>query len=219
MVLPSSWQPILGDEICKPYFRELEAFVDGEYAAFPCYPPKDHIFEAFEVCDFSAVKVVILGQDPYHQPGQAHGLAFSVNDGVKFPPSLRNIFKEVALDTGAEIPFSGNLTRWATQGILLLNAALTVRHGKPGSHQGRGWEVFTNAVIAAISQQHQHLVFLLWGSSARQKCRHVDPAKHLILESCHPSPLSANKHPWFGNHHFSKANDYLIAHGKTPIVW
>lgn len=213
------WADFLKTETTKPYFKSLEDFVDREYAENICYPPKDQIFTAFEACSPDQVKVVIIGQDPYHGPNQAHGLCFSVNDWIPFPPSLRNIFKEVSADTGAPIPLTGNLTRWAEQGVLLLNATLTVRHGQAGSHQGKGWETFTDAVIDYVSTNTSNVVFLLWGSYAKNKCRKVDVTKHLILESCHPSPLSAIRQKWFGNHHFSRANEYLIAHGKEPIVW
>lgn len=216
--LPESWKGLMQAETDKLYFKALLKFLLQEYNN-TCYPPHSLIFEALQCCPPTNVKVVIIGQDPYHGPGQAHGLAFSVNDGVKFPPSLKNIFKEVAADTGAEIPFSGNLTYWAQQGVLLLNSTLTVRHGKPGSHQGKGWELFTDALLTAIADLHENLVFLMWGNAAMQKTKLLDRSKHLVLESCHPSPLSANKQKWFGNHHFSKANEYLMLHGKTPIKW
>jgi uracil-DNA glycosylase len=217
--IPASWQPLLKAETDKLYFKELLTFLDDDYNQTICYPPQPYIFEALKLCAPHNVSVVIIGQDPYHGPGQAHGLAFSVNDGLKFPPSLKNILKEVATDTGTEIPFSGNLCRWAKQGVLLLNSTLTVRHGKPGSHQGKGWELFTDAIITAIASRYEHLVFLVWGNAARQKTKLIDRSQHLILASCHPSPLSANKQKWFGNRHFTQANEYLLLKGKTPVVW
>lgn len=214
-----SWQQVLQGEFDKPYFSQLVDFVRGEYAQFECYPPGKLIFNAFDQCPFQQVSVVIIGQDPYHEPGQAHGLCFSVNDGVPFPPSLQNIFKEISNDVGHPFPVSGNLTRWARQGVLLLNATLTVRAHYAGSHQRRGWEVFTDAVISHLSHQREHLVFLLWGGYARSKAALIDSSKHLILQAVHPSPLSANRGGWFGNRHFSRANEYLMQYGRPAIDW
>lgn len=216
--IEQSWKQQLQDEFEKPYFIQLTEFVRSEYQTQKIYPPAKLIFNAFDQCPFDQVKVVILGQDPYHGPGQAHGLCFSVNDGVDFPPSLRNIFKEIKDDTGAPIPASGNLTRWAQQGVLLLNATLTVRAHLAGSHQKRGWEQFTDAVIHLVADRLEHVVFILWGNYAISKAGFVDQQKHLVLQSVHPSPLSASR-GFFGNHQFSKANNYLIKHGKEPIIW
>lgn len=213
-----SWNQELAEEWEKPYFAQLVQFVRNEYRSQAVFPPGKQIFAAFDTTPFASVKVVILGQDPYHEPGQAHGLCFSVNDGVPFPPSLQNIFKEVHDDTGAPIPASGNLTRWAQQGVLLLNATLTVRQGVAGSHQGQGWEAFTDAVIQHLSDSREHLVFILWGSFAIRKGAHINRMRHLVLTSPHPSPLSAYR-GFFGNHHFSQANAYLAQHGQTPIQW
>ena len=213
-----SSKAILQEEFDKPYFAELTEFVRAEYKSYRIYPPGSQIFNAFNLCPFDKVKVVIIGQDPYHGPGQAHGLCFSVNDGVPFPPSLRNIFKEINADTGAPIPQSGNLTRWATQGVLLLNATLTVREHSAGSHQRRGWETFTDAVIRIISEQKSKVVFILWGAYAQSKASLIDSSRHLVLRSVHPSPLSAHA-GFFGNHHFSLANDYLVRNGFTSIDW
>jgi uracil-DNA glycosylase len=213
-----SWQPLLSGEFKKEYFQELTHFVEHEYKNAVCFPPYRLIYNAFDRCHFQNVKVVIIGQDPYHGAGQANGLCFSVADGVRFPPSLRNIFKEVHADTGAEIPFSGNLERWADQGVLLINAILTVRAGEPGSHQGKGWEVFTDAIIQILNEQSQHLVFILWGDYARKKASIINSSKHCVLQSAHPSPFSARK-GFFGNNHFSAANKYLISAGKEPIQW
>ncbi len=213
-----SWNQELAEEWEKPYFAQLVQFVRNEYRSQAVFPPGKQIFAAFDSTPFASVKVVILGQDPYHEPGQAHGLCFSVNDGVPFPPSLQNIFKEVHDDTGAPIPASGNLTRWAQQGVLLLNATLTVRQGVAGSHQGQGWEAFTDAVIQHLSDSREHLVFILWGSFAIRKGAHINRMRHLVLTSPHPSPLSAYR-GFFGNHHFSQANAYLAQHGQTPIQW
>jgi uracil-DNA glycosylase len=212
------WKAQLEAEFSKPYFESLANFVKNEYQTQTIYPNESDVFNAFDYCAFNEVKVVILGQDPYHGPGQAHGLCFSVCDGVPLPPSLRNIFKEIQQDMGAPIPLSGNLTRWAKQGVLLLNATLTVRAHIAGSHQKKGWETFTDQVIRTVSEQHQHVVFLLWGAYAQQKAALIDSSKHLVLQSVHPSPLSASR-GFFGNHHFSKANEYLQQYGKTPIVW
>ncbi|HLN71698.1 MAG: uracil-DNA glycosylase [Methylococcaceae bacterium] len=216
--IEESWKKQLKDEFDKPYFIKLTEFVKEEYATRTIYPPAKLIFNAFEQCPFDKVKVVILGQDPYHGPGQAHGLCFSVNDGVDFPPSLRNIFKEVNADTGAPIPKSGNLERWARQGVLLLNATLTVRAGEAGSHQKKGWEIFTDAAIHKVAENLQNVVFILWGNYAISKSSFIDPSKHLILTSVHPSPLSASR-GFFGNKQFSRANQYLEEHGKEPIKW
>lgn len=217
--IEESWRQHIGDEFDKPYFAGLTEFVRSEYASTTCYPPGNLIFNAFNLCPFDKVKVVIIGQDPYHEPGQAHGLSFSVNDGVPFPPSLVNIFKEIQLDLGTPMPASGNLTRWAEQGVLLLNATLTVRARQAASHQRRGWEQFTDAAIRALNAGREHLVFILWGGYARSKASFIDTSRHLVLQSVHPSPLSANRGGWFGNHHFSRANDYLTGNGIEPIRW
>lgn len=217
--IEESWRRHIGTEFEKPYFARLTEFVRSEYASTKCYPPGNLIFNAFNLCPFDKVKAVIIGQDPYHEPGQAHGLSFSVNDGVPFPPSLVNIFKEIENDTGTPVPSSGNLTRWAEQGVLLLNATLTVRAHQAASHQRKGWEEFTDAAIQALSRDRNHLVFILWGGYARSKARLIDASRHLILQSVHPSPLSANRGGWFGNHHFSLCNSYLEANGMTPIRW
>lgn len=217
--IEASWRERIGDEFEKPYFAELADFVRSEYASTVCYPPGSLIFNAFNLCPFDKVKVVIIGQDPYHEPGQAHGLSFSVNDGVPFPPSLVNIFKEIQLDLGTPMPASGNLTRWAEQGVLLLNATLTVRARQAASHQRRGWEQFTDAAIRALNAGREHLVFILWGGYARSKASLIDASRHLVLQSVHPSPLSANRGGWFGNHHFSRANEYLAGNGVEPVKW
>lgn len=214
-----SWYQQLAAEFEKPYFSMLTRFVREEYGKGTCYPPGKLIFNAFDLCPFDKVKVVIIGQDPYHEPGQAHGLSFSVNDGVPFPPSLINIFKEISLDLGLPMPVSGNLTRWAEQGVLLLNSTLTVRAHQAASHQRRGWEEFTDAAIRQLNVGRNHLVFILWGGYARSKASLIDSSRHLILQSVHPSPLSANRGGWFGNHHFSRANEYLSAYGMEPIRW
>ena len=213
-----SWKAVLAEEFEKDYFSNLTKFVHEEYRTAQIFPPGRQIFAAFDATPFNDVKVVILGQDPYHDVNQANGLCFSVNNGVAFPPSLLNIFKEIKSDIGTEIPQSGDLSRWARQGVLLLNATLTVRAHMAGSHQGRGWETFTDAVIAHLAREREHLVFLLWGSYAIKKGAFIDRTWHLVLTSPHPSPLSAHR-GFFGNHHFSRANEYLTAHGKTPIVW
>jgi uracil-DNA glycosylase len=206
--IEESWKAVLSDEFEKDYFSALTNFVREEYKNHKVYPPAKLIFNAFDKCTFDNIKVVILGQDPYHGPGQAHGLCFSVNDGIDFPPSLRNIFKELKNDLGKEIPLSGNLTNWATQGVLLL----------AGSHQNKGWEQFTDAVINKINEQKQHVVFILWGNFAISKSKFIDSTKHLVLSSVHPSPLSASR-GFFGNHHFSKANEFLEFHNLQPIQW
>lgn len=216
--IEAGWKARLAEEFEKPYFVRLTDFVRQEYHTTTCYPPGRLIFNAFNLCPFDKVKVVIIGQDPYHGPGQAHGLCFSVNDGVPFPPSLRNIFKEIEDDLGTPVPASGNLTRWAGQGVLLLNATLTVRAHQAGSHQHRGWEEFTDAAIKALAEQREGLVFILWGSYAQKKGAFIDKTRHLVLASAHPSPLSAF-HGFFGNKHFSRTNAYLIQHGETPINW
>jgi uracil-DNA glycosylase len=215
----SSWHNPLSDEFQKPYFEQLTTFLNTEYATNVCYPKADEIGAAFEYCHFDKVKVVIIGQDPYHGKGQANGLCFSVNDGVPFPPSLLNIFKEIQTDLGQPIPLSGNLERWANQGVLLLNATLTVRESEAGSHQNKGWELFTDAVIKLISDTKENVVFLLWGGFAKKKGAKINREKHFVLETGHPSPLSANRGLWFANHHFSKTNTYLSSIGKSPIEW
>lgn len=218
--IESGWKRVLSQEFASPYFRELTARVRDEYSRpnNPCYPPGSRIFAAFDNTPFDKVKVVIMGQDPYHGPGQANGLAFSVAPGVLIPPSLRNIFKEVSDDTGAPIPADGDLTRWARQGVLLLNASLTVREHQPKSHSGIGWERFTEAAVRLLTEQRDHLVFLLWGSDAIRRGDFIDRSRHLVMTCVHPSPLSASR-GFFGNHQFTRANEYLVAHGKTPIVW
>lgn len=216
--IEKSWHQQLMPEFEKEYFVKLTEFVRNEYRTATIYPPGKLIFNAFNLCPFDRVKVVIIGQDPYHGPGQAHGLCFSVNDGIPFPPSLQNIFKEIQSDLGAPIPASGNLTRWTQQGVLLLNATLTVRAHQAGSHQRKGWEEFTDAAIRALAEQREHLVFILWGAYAQKKGAFIDRNKHLVLASAHPSPLSAHN-GFFGNKHFSRANEYLQAHGQTPIEW
>ena len=216
--IEDSWKKRLAEEFEKPYFVQLTEFVRNEYRAGTCYPPGKLIFNAFNQCPFDEAKVVIIGQDPYHGPGQAHGLCFSVNDGVRFPPSLQNIFKEIQNDLGIPVPATGNLTRWAEQGVLLLNATLTVRAHQAGSHQRQGWESFTDAAIRALAEEREHLVFILWGSYAQKKGAFIDRSHHLVLSSAHPSPLSAYQ-GFFGNKHFSLANAYLEEHGKTPIKW
>jgi len=216
--IEESWGRQLAAEFEQAYFQQLAAFVRQEYAAGPCYPPGSKIFNAFNTTPFDRVKVVILGQDPYHEPGQAMGLSFSVPEGVQLPPSLRNIYAEIQQELGTVSPASGDLTRWAEQGVLLLNATLTVRRGQAGSHQRHGWETFTDAAIRILAQQRDHLVFLLWGSYAAQKAQFIDPQRHLVLRSAHPSPLSAYR-GFFGNHHFQLCNDYLTQHGLSPILW
>lgn len=216
--IEESWGRRLAAEFAQPYFAQLAAFVRSEYASSECYPPGGRIFNAFTQTPFDQVKVVILGQDPYHEPGQAMGLSFSVPDGVAFPPSLKNIFAEIQDEFGCPQPSSGDLTRWARQGVLLLNATLTVRRGQAGSHQHRGWETFTDAAIRALATEREHLVFLLWGSYAGQKAAFIDPRRHLVLRSAHPSPLSAYR-GFFGNHHFQLCNDYLVEHGQEPVEW
>lgn len=216
--IEEGWKQALADEWQAPYFLNLTQFVASRYNQARIYPPGSRIFAAFDSCPWANVKVIILGQDPYHGPGQANGLCFSVNPGIPLPPSLRNIFKEINADTGAPIPPTGDLTRWATQGVLLLNATLTVEEHHPGSHQGKGWETFTDHVIQTLSARRDHLVFILWGSYAISKSPLIDHTRHLVLTSPHPSPLSAHR-GFFGNHHFSTANAYLANHGLTPINW
>ena len=216
--IEKSWQEVLQVEFDKPYFESLVSFVKQEYASNTIFPPAGQIFNAFNTCPFNNVKVVILGQDPYHGPGQAHGLCFSVNDGIQFPPSLQNIFKEITSDLGIPAPKTGNLTRWAEQGVLLLNATLTVRASQAGSHQGKGWEEFTDAVIKTISEKAENVVFILWGSYAIKKKSLINPSKHCILTAPHPSPLSSYR-GFFGCKHFSQTNTYLTSKGKTPIEW
>ncbi len=216
--IEDSWKKHLAPEFEADYFSRLTNFVRDEYAQYTVYPPGKLIFNAFNSCPFDKVKVVIIGQDPYHEPGQAHGLCFSVNDGVPFPPSLQNIFKEIASDLGIPAPTSGNLTRWTEQGVLLMNATLTVRAHQAGSHQNKGWETFTDAAIRHLAEEREHLVFILWGSYAQKKGAMIDRNKHLILSSAHPSPLSAYR-GFFGNGHFSKTNKYLLEHGIEPINW
>jgi uracil-DNA glycosylase len=212
------WKKVLSPEFEKPYFSALAEFVRNEYKTKIVYPPASRIFAAFNETPFDDVKVVILGQDPYHGPNQAHGLSFSVVEGVRTPPSLVNIYKEIETDLGKKVPSSGNLERWAKQGVLLLNATLTVEGGKPGSHQHKGWEEFTDAVIKVINEKKEHVVFMLWGSYAQKKGEHIDQKKHLVLSSAHPSPFSADR-GFFGSRHFSQANAYLILHDQNPINW
>lgn len=216
--IEDSWKQHLQEEFDKPYFVALTNFVKAEYTKYTCYPPAKLVFNAFNACPFDKVKVVLIGQDPYHELGQAQGLCFSVNDGVPFPPSLQNIFKEIESDLGISVPKSGSLLRWANQGVMLLNATLTVRAHQAGSHQRQGWETFTDAAIRTLNAQKEHLVFLLWGSYAIKKGDFIDHQKHLVLTSAHPSPLSAYR-GFFGNKHFSKANAWLEQHGEEPIVW
>ena len=213
-----SWKQHLDQEFQKPYFQQLATFVKAAYRQHTVYPPAKEIFRAFALCSFEATQVVILGQDPYHGPGQAHGLCFSVNQGVPIPPSLLNIFTEIRDDVGTPMPQDGNLVRWAQQGVLLLNATLTVEARKPGSHQNQGWETFTDAVIQTVSREKKHVVFLLWGAYAQKKSHLIDGSKHLILKSPHPSPYSAER-GFFGNRHFSQANAYLKQHKLEEIVW
>lgn len=217
--IDNSWREHIGAEFEKPYFSALTDFVRHEYTTTTCYPPGSLIFNAFNLCPFDRVKVVIIGQDPYHEPGQAQGLSFSVPEGVPFPPSLQNIFKEIQLDLGKPMPPTGDLTRWAEQGVLLLNATLTVRAHQAASHQRHGWEQFTDAAIRALNAERENLVFILWGGYARSKAQLIDRSRHLMLESVHPSPLSANRGGWFGNHHFSQCNAYLREHGEQEIDW
>ena len=219
MNIHKSWEPYLNEEFRKTYFKELLTFVTSEYKKNTCFPPENQIFNAFNYCHFNNAKVVIIGQDPYHDYGQANGLCFSVNDGIKHPPSLVNIFKEIKNDLGVLYPESGNLMRWANQGVLLLNATLTVRAHEAGSHQKKGWENFTNTVIKIINEQKTDVVFLLWGGFAKQKQKLIDNNRHHVFLSGHPSPLSANRGYWFGNNHFSKTNTVLKNIKKEEIIW
>ena len=216
--IEESWKQKLTPEFEKDYFIKLTEFVRAEYASKTIYPPAKQIFNAFDHCPFGDVKVVIIGQDPYHGPGQAHGLCFSVAEGVPNPPSLQNIFKEIMSDLGKPMPANGDLTRWARQGVLLLNATLTVQAHQAGSHQRKGWEEFTDAAIRLLAEEREHLVFILWGAYAQKKGAFIDRSKHLVLASAHPSPLSAYN-GFFGNKHFSRTNEYLKAHGITEIEW
>ncbi len=213
-----SWKAMLGDEFEFEYFKDLSTKVREAYLVGGVFPPPKLVFNAFLLCPFSLVKVVILGQDPYHGIGQAHGLSFSVPDGVRPPPSLKNIYKEIKSDLGIEIPASGNLERWAKQGVLLLNATLTVKASSPASHQGLGWEQFTDTVIKTISEEKEYVVFLLWGRYAQAKAELIDETKHLVLKAAHPSPFSAHN-GFFGSKHFSQTNDYLKKHKQEPIIW
>jgi len=216
--IEQAWKELLLSEFDKDYFSQLVNFVKSEYKHNIVYPPAKNIFSAFDYCKLADLKVVILGQDPYHGPGQANGLCFSVNDGIRKPPSLVNIFKEIHSDIGIEIPESGNLERWARQGVLLINATLTVLANQAGSHQKKGWEIFTDAVVQKISEKKDGIVFLLWGAYAQSKGSVIDQYRHLVLKSVHPSPLSAYN-GFFGNKHFSKTNDYLKNKGVAPIIW
>lgn len=217
--IESGWQKVLEPEFSKPYFNELVNFVKTEYRQYTCYPKGKDIFAAFDNCPFNKLKVVIIGQDPYHGPGQANGLCFSVHDGVPHPPSLINIFKELETDINKPYPQSGDLSNWAKQGVLLINATLTVRAHQAGSHQRKGWETFTDVVIKTISEKKEGIVFLLWGGFAKSKQKLIDTNKHYVLTSGHPSPLSANRGYWFGNKHFSKTNSYFLSKGETPVNW
>lgn len=216
--IEESWRQVLQPEFEKPYFELLTTFVRQQYQTRRCFPPARLIFNAFDSCPFEQVRVVIIGQDPYHEEGQAHGLCFSVNEGVAIPPSLVNIYNEIHRDLGKPIPTSGNLQRWAAQGVLLLNATLTVEAHRPGSHQGKGWEELTDAAIDALNRRREHLVFMLWGSYAQRKGQLIDRRKHLVLETSHPSPLSVYR-GFAGCGHFSKANAYLVENGQHPIDW
>lgn len=216
--IAEDWKNLLKEEFEKSYFENLVGFVKAEYQKYAVYPPGKQIFAAFDYCSFKDLKVVIIGQDPYHGAGQANGLCFSVADGIRTPPSLQNIFKELQADTGKEIPSSGNLEHWARQGVLMLNATLTVRANTAGSHQNRGWEVFTDTVIQRISEDKKDVAFLLWGAYAQRKGAVINRTKHLVLESAHPSPFAAHR-GFFGNRHFSQTNAYLESKGKSPIVW
>lgn len=216
--IEESWRKRLEGEFKKPYFQELTRFVQGEYKTETVYPQQENLFRAFELTPFEKVRVVILGQDPYHGPNQAIGLSFAVEEGIALPPSLRNIYKEIESDIRKKPVASGDLSRWAVQGVLLLNATLTVRAGLPGSHQGKGWEEFTDAVIRVLSEEREHLVFILWGNYARTKGAHIDRTKHLVIESAHPSPFSA-RNGFFGSKPFSKTNEYLTSYSDIGIGW
>lgn len=218
-MIHSTWKGKLSEELQKPYFNQLTTFVRKEYTENACYPDFKEIFAALDHCSFDETKVVIIGQDPYHGPGQANGLCFSVNDGIKHPPSLKNIFKEIETDLEIPYPKSGNLDRWAKQGVLLLNATLTVRSAEAGSHQKMGWEQFTDAIIQKLSEEKKNIIFLLWGGYAKKKAKLINGTKHQILISGHPSPLSANRGYWFGNKHFSQTNEILIKLGRSEILW
>jgi len=218
-LIEPSWKAVLSNEFKKPYFKSLQNFISDEMAKYQVFPSKKNIYTAFELTPFDEVKVVIIGQDPYHGEHQANGLCFSVNDTIPHPPSLVNIFKEIHSDLGKPIPESGNLSHWAKQGVLLLNATLTVRMHEAGSHQGKGWEIFTDEVIRLVAKEKENIVFLLWGGFAQKKAKLIDTSKHIILKCGHPSPLSANKGHWFGNKHFSKTNTLLVQFGKSPIIW
>jgi uracil-DNA glycosylase len=217
--IPDHWKPYLKEELEKPYFKELTTFLKQEYSAFSCFPQESEIYNAFKHCRFDATKVVVIGQDPYHGQGQANGLCFSVSDGIAHPPTLSNIFKELETDLQKPYPESGNLESWAKQGVLMLNATLTVREKEAGSHQKKGWELFTDAVIKTISEKKEGVVFLLWGGFAKKKSKLINTHKHYILTTGHPSPLSANRGYWFGNKHFSKTNSLLEQVGWKPISW
>lgn len=216
--IEESWKRKLKDEFEQPYFSSLTEFVRQEYHARQVFPPGNLIFNAFNLCPFDRVKVVILGQDPYHNPGQAHGLCFSVTDGTEFPPSLVNIFRELNRDLGVPVPSTGNLERWARQGVLLLNAILTVRAHEAASHQNKGWEKFTDAAVSALNRNRENIVFMLWGNYAQNKGVSIDTARHMVLKTVHPSPLSASR-GFFGCSHFSRCNEYLISKGLTPVDW
>ena len=216
--IEESWKAHLQPEFEKDYFRTLTEFVKSEYSQYTIYPPGKLIFNAFNLCPFEKLKVVIIGQDPYHGEGQANGLCFSVNDGIPFPPSLQNIFQEISTDIGTPVPSTGNLDRWAEQGVLLLNSVLTVRAHQAASHAGRGWETFTDAVVRAIAERKTGIVYMLWGSYAQRKGAIASPLNNCILKAVHPSPLSVYR-GFFGCRHFSQANEYLLSHGKEPIVW
>ena len=219
VIIEESWKKYLAEEFNKPYFAELTTKVRDEYQRGVCYPPGKLIFNAFNLCPFDKVKVVIIGQDPYHEPGQAMGLSFSVPDGIMMPPSLQNIFKEIEQDLGKTVPSTGDLTRWAEQGVLLLNATLTVRAHEANSHQRLGWSLFTDAAIKALNANREKIVYMLWGGFARSKKSYIDASKNCILESVHPSPLSANRGGWFGQHQFSRCNEYLKSKGLKEIDW
>ncbi|NMM50596.1 uracil-DNA glycosylase [Marinigracilibium pacificum] len=218
ILLTNEWKNALKSELEKEYFLNLKEFLNDEYSKHIIYPPESLVFNALNMCRPQDCKVVILGQDPYHGPGQAHGLSFSVNDGVKFPPSLRNIFKELRSDLNVDVPFSGNLEKWAKQGVLLLNATLTVRAGQAGSHQKKGWEIFTDSTIEELGKKYSGIAFVLWGSYASKKESLIDQEKHLVIKSAHPSPLSAHR-GFFDSKPFSKVNSYLISQGREPIEW
>lgn len=218
-LIPHHWQKYLHKQISSDYFLKLSEFVEYAYLKTVCYPNKNHIFKIFDLVNLENIKVVILGQDPYHGEGQAQGLSFSVPDNHKLPPSLINIFKEMITNENKPLPYSGNLQYLANQGVFLLNAILTVEAGKPGSHQNKGWEIFTDSIIDLISKQNKYVVFMLWGNYAQKKEKLIDEKKHLILKSGHPSPMSANQGKWFGNNHFNLANDFFIKKNKSPIDW